>query len=275
MKWIDYREKLGIGFSDKKKAKLLGNIIATFLDQGALNEAYSNNDYYRFCLMTGIPYDSSNYGTAALAHLFAKVEMTVNQIISYYVAFVNSQTETDCEHKQTLIDVLVNEFLNNLSLPCDVISDEDGFFIFPKGAKELDDPLVSQPLQWLTEYPKTHTAFVKALKEYAEATSENASDVADKLRKTLETFMKEFFNITKALENCRPIYGAYLKAQGVPAEISGNFETLLQAYNNFMNGYAKHQDRTSVNVLEYLLYQTGNIIRLLITLRKNESIDQT
>lgn len=275
MKWIDYREKLGIGFSDKKKAKLLGNIIATFLDQGALNEAYSNNDYYRFCLMTGIPYDSSNYGTAALAHLFAKVEMTVNQIISYYVAFVNSQTETDCEHKQTLIDVLVNEFLNDLSLPCDVISDEDGFFIFPKGAKELDDPLVSQPLQWLTEYPKTHTAFVKALKEYAEATSENASDVADKLRKTLETFMKEFFNITKALENCRPIYGAYLKAQGVPAEISGNFETLLQAYNNFMNGYAKHQDRTSVNVLEYLLYHTGNIIRLLITLRKNESIDQT
>lgn len=275
MKWIDYREKLGIGFSDKKKAKLLGNIIATFLDQGALNEAYSNNDYYRFCLMTGIPYDSSNYGTAALAHLFAKVEMTVNQIISYYVAFVNSQTETDCEHKQTLIDVLVNEFLNDLSLPCDVISDEDGFFIFPKGAKELDDSLVSQPLQWLTEYPKAHTAFVKALKEYAEATSENASDVADKLRKALETFVKEFFNTTKTLEHCKPIYGAYLKEQGVPAEISGNLETLLQAYSNFMNGYAKHQDRTSVNVLEYLLYQTGNIIRLLITLRTNEPIDQT
>ena len=35
-----------------------------------------------------------------------------------------------------------------------------------------------------------------------------------------------------------------------------------------MNNYAKHHDKTSINVLEYIMYQTGNIIRLLITLKK-------
>ena len=35
-------------------------------------------------------------------------------------------------------------------------------------------------------------------------------------------------------------------------------------------GYAKHHDKTELNVLEYLMYQTGNIIRLLITLKQAE-----
>jgi len=39
---------------------------------------------------------------------------------------------------------------------------------------------------------------------------------------------------------------------------------------NFMNGYAKHHDKASKKVLEYIMYQTGNIIRLLVTLKERE-----
>lgn len=60
-----------------------------------------------------------------------------------------------------------------------------------------------------------------------------------------------------------------MKGKGVPKEISSNSETLLQAYANFMNAYAKHKDATSNNVLEYIMYQTGNVIRLIITLDNN------
>ena len=56
MKWIDYREKLGIGFSDSDKAKMLANNVATFIKNSALNSSYTTDDYYRFCLMTGTPY---------------------------------------------------------------------------------------------------------------------------------------------------------------------------------------------------------------------------
>lgn len=134
----------------------------------------------------------------------------------------------------------------------------------------MDDALVSQPLDWLSSYPKAHEAFIKALKDYAEAVTDTASEVADKFRKALEAFFQEFFGGNKSLENYKNTYGTYLKSQGVPKEVSGNFETVLQAYTSFMNNYAKHRDATSNRLLEYLMYQTGNIIRLLITLKQGE-----
>ena len=88
------------------------------------------------------------------------------------------------------------------------------------------------------------------------------------LEKHLKASFKCFFGSEKSLENYKSEYGAYLKQQGVPAEISNNFESILQAYTNYINNYAKHHDRAGLNVLEYIMYQTGNIIRLLITLEK-------
>ena len=187
------------------------------------------------------------------------------------MAFVNClQNRAKGINQKLLLDILDRSFVAS-KLQYAVLKDGSQYFVFPKGAKEMDDALVSQPLEWLMEYPKSYAAFVKALKEYAEATPDNASDIADKFRKTLETFLREFFENSAPLEKNKVEYGRYLKSRGVPAEITGNMETLLQAYANFMNGYAKHQDATSLNVLEYLMYQTGNIIRLLITLKQAET----
>lgn len=78
------------------------------------------------------------------------------------------------------------------------------------------------------------------------------------------------FRVKTEFTILKSIYGNYLFKAGIPKEIASNFETLLQTYCNFMNGYAKHHDKTELNVLEYLMYQTGNIIRLLITLKQAE-----
>ena len=61
-----------------------------------------------------------------------------------------------------------------------------------------------------------------------------------------------------------------MESKGVPKELRNNFETLLQNYTNFMNGYAKHHDKTNKNISEYIMYQTGNLIRLLITLKDED-----
>ena len=153
------------------------------------------------------------------------------------------------------------------------MNDEDGIFIFPKGAKELDDALVSEPLEWLNAYPKSRTAFTKALKAYSEATPDNASSVADKFRKTLETFFQEFFGGGRSLERyvSDHTYEQYLDKCGVPSDMRDEFKNTVNAYAKFINNNAKHHDKTELNVLEYLMYQTGNIIRLLITLKREES----
>ena len=108
------------------------------------------------------------------------------------------------------------------------------------------------------------------LKDYTSVTESNASEVADGFRKALETFFQEFFNSDKSLENLKSEYGSFLKSHSVPAEIANDLNKLLDSFTNYNNNYAKHHDKSSVNVLEYLLYQTGNIIRLLITLKNGE-----
>lgn len=280
MDWIDYREKLGIGFNDDGKVKLfytrISNVLNSLIQNG--DASITAEEYFTFCDETGSRLDSSllvdHRGSDRLRdsiHIIRDHESLFKDYLSYFVWFVNIVTnEEERLWNKDNYKALLTKCLTDAHIQYDLLEDDGKFFVFPKGAEEMDVALVSQPLSWLSEYPNAHTAYVKALKEYSEATSENASDIADKFRKALETFFQEFFACDKTLENCKGQYGGYLKSQNVPSEITGNFETLLQAYTNFMNGYAKHHDKTALNVLEYIMYQTGNIIRLLITLKREE-----
>ncbi len=283
MKWIDYREKLGIGFEDDKKLELLRNKILAFLPTVA--PLYTDESYRNYIIM--VCEEVFDYSISGIEYSFNLCKTTI-ELVSKYIAFVNTfkkwspydlageisvqfyPRKTPEEMRKTLLDFL-QDSLEDLNIPHELIEDSDGYFIFPKGIKEFDAALVSEVLDWLKDYPTAEKAWSKALREYSEGKAQNASDVADMLRKALEEFFKEFFGNGKVLINNKPAYGSYLKSQGIPTELSNNFETLLQAYDSYMNGYAKHGDKTEAVALEYLLYQTGNIIRFLITLKKNET----
>lgn len=275
MKWMDYREKLGLDFSDSGKFTMLKNKIVIFMDLLEKDcDFYYSQEHLAFYLIMIGEYPR-NPGAGPFFNLKCSFLDCTNmhELVSKYIAFQNSYQKAEQNgysgNENSIIGFL-EKALDDLNVSFDLLEDNDGYFVFPKGAQELDNALVSAPLEWLNVYPKSHAAFVKALKDYSEVTEPTASDVADKFRKALETFFQEIFGGGKSLENYKASYGAYLKSQGVPAEISGNFETLLQTYANFMNAYAKHHDETGLNVLEYIMYQTGNIIRLLITLKQGE-----
>ena len=286
MDFLDYREKLGIGFCDNEKYKFFLVKIFNILGEIALDTRFCGinaNEYREFCRITGTEVDykllSEFIGPAGYRHwlsILRRVCEDPREFFAYYISLVNIVPE-DREpdesgrffERKGLIKLLT-AMLAESHIGYNLINADGEYFVFPKGAVELDSALVSQPLAWLNQYPKAHTAFVKALREYADATTENSSDIADKFRKALETFFQEFFKNDKALERNKSIYGNYLSKAGVPKEIASNFEALLQTYCSFMNGYAKHHDKTELNVLEYLMYQTGNIIRLMITLKQAE-----
>lgn len=270
MRYIDYRKKLGLGFNDDDKTKMLFNKVIEFLkkvnsDYRLQEELFGrNNIEYLFCQEVGENTCYDDYRD--IINSFCK-ETSIAGIISKFIVLVNLSTT---KGGKFLIGLL-KKYLESLNIPYELIKDEDGYFIFPKGAKELDYALVSEPLEWLSEYPQTQKEWIEALKVYSSLTDDNASDVADKFRKALERFFQEFFGKTKSLENLKSEYGAYLNARGVPSEISNNFETLQKSYTDFMNNYAKHHNKTTRNVLEYIMYQTGNIIRLLITLKQEDA----
>lgn len=276
MDWIDYREKLGIGFADHDKVEYFMVKMFNLLDDvvAEMRSQIDENEYYTFCNVTGTPMQHGGLygeGYTIIIDVLRRNSHSLEAFLAYYMAFINCQKDDKCKEwtRENFRNVVCN-LLDDAHIPYDVLEDKDGYFLFPKGVEEMDAALVSQPLSWLSAYPKAHVAYVKALKEYSDASPDNASDIADKFRKTLETFLREFFGNSAPLEKNKAEYGRYLKSLGVPSEITGNMETLLQAYANFMNGYAKHRDATSMNVLEYLMYLTGNIIRLLITLKQEE-----
>lgn len=279
MKYVDYREKLGIGFNDEQKAAALSNKIRSFFYGNREElEAKINCDLSNIARLYAEEtcaeiYDFSFPGIVdELTESFFDVDNNLKDIIAKFVIFANLVVKNQ-NNNRFVEDTkkLIPTTLIQLKIPYEIFNDDDGIFIFPKGAEELDDALVSEPLDWMKDYPSAHGAFIKALKAYAECTENNASDVADLFRKALESFFQEFFSSEKSLENMISDYGNYLKNNGIPKEISNNFEKLLNQYTDFMNNYAKHHDKTSINVLEYIMYQTGNIIRLLITLKKQET----
>ena len=278
MDWLDYREKLGIGFSDEQKVKFFKTKLFNLLQIESENALTQIDDYefFRFCNITGTDYHKNHsingdYPYNRVIDIIKNDCNTLEELLAYFVAFLNCQK--DSEYKKYKKDDYFLVFTNLLTeshIQYEIFTDKDGVFIFPRGVEEFDEKLVSEPLRWLSAYPNSEKAWSKALREYADQNSQNASDIADLFRKALETFLQEFFKKDgKVIKNFISDYGDYLKDKNIPPEIRNNFQKLLDGYDHYMDNYAKHRDATSDKVLEYLMYETGNIIRLVITLDKN------
>ena len=249
MNWIDYREKLGIGFNDAKKLDAFRNNISALFDglkdylaSQRLGVAPSFRPY--FIMVGETPY-YSRYDDVDSVSYSIRTESDLFSMISKCVALVNALNHS---HETVYADAMkdaVLSYLDHLKIAYSIIADDDGIFIFPKGVPEFDDALVSAPLDWLKNYPKAETAWSKALRNYSVVTEDTASDVADLLRKALEAFFQEALGGSKSLENYKSEYGTFLKAHNVPAEIANNFITLLDAFTNYNNSFAKHHDKAS------------------------------
>lgn len=280
MNYLDYRTALGIGFNDTEKQKLFINRMQVYLQSQRFSE-FDNEQEENFCYEIGMPCLlhtdpleifnptlTSPSGFQRVWLYLSKKQSNFKDFLAALIIFANSYSGNATTKKSVI--TAIKRGLEESNIQFDIIKDKDGVFIFPKGAKELDDKLVTKPLQWLTEYPKARTAWIKALKAYADATDKNASDSADSFRKALEQFFREFFGGKKSLENYKSEYGNLMKNHGIPAELCNSFEKVLNQYTTYMNNYAKHGNGTSKIALEYIMYQTGSLIRFLITLKQEE-----
>lgn len=264
MRWIDYREILGIGFSDSDKAYMLASkIIAMFDEISSARDPREDDVCREFFCYVGKRNTGIYYSWHEVRDIIVK-EKDVSGLISYTIAFSNVAKKLDDELLGNYVLQRLKAFLDDLKLDYEIMSDDDGCFIFPKGARELDDGNVNIPFEWLKKYPLSRKSMENALRAYSNM--ELPSQVADLFRKSLETFAQEFFGKSASLENLKTDFGQYLKGKDVPKELANNFEVTLQLYTNYMNNYAKHHDKTERRFLEFIMYQTGNIIRFIISL---------
>ena len=271
MKWVDYREKLGIGFSDSEKFQLLKMKIINIFKEIQYTFPYQKDSYLGFCNMTGHEYYSDSRPFSHVIDYLSR-QLDLKEFLSIYIAFVNTYVEangSDYDNRNIFINILT-KMMEEAKINFDIQKDEvkNEYFIFPKGAAELDDALVSEPLEWLTAYPIAHKTFIVALKQYSDGVY--IRDTADNFRKSLEEFLKEFFNNNKNLSNNIKEVGKFLKENGADNDIVSILVGLSNSYDKLNNKIAKHNDKVDARFLEFLMYQTGLFIRMLIVVKQSE-----
>ena len=267
MDWIDYRKALGLSFKDKDKTDLFIKRVGVFMKSGE-SCPFEEQDEIAFAYMIGEEYLLADIDPVEIALgndplglqrawlYLSKRTKDFADFLSCVVALINTYGGKKTDKNSILSGV--KKALKDSHIDFELLEDSDGIFIFPKGAKELDDALVSEPVKWLEDYPNARKTYVIALKQYADGIY--VRDVADNLRKSLETFLQEFLGNTKNLENNKIEICKYLGDQGV------------DSYKNINDRVAKHNDDVDKKLLEFLLYQTGVLIRMVISIKKSEGI---
>lgn len=280
MDWIDYREKLGIGFNDNGKIKIfytrISNVLNSLIQSGDVS--ITVDEYFSFCDETAsrleIPLMDYHRGSDRFrdcVHIIRDHESLFTDYLSYFVWFINCVNTEDGRHwNKNNYRNLLTKCLAEAHIPFDILEENGKLFIFPKGAAELDKALVSEPLEWLKDYPVAHKTYCIALRQYAEGIY--IRDVADNLRKALEAFLQEFLGNEKNLETNKVEICRYLGQQGVDSGISGLFQPLINAYKNINDRIAKHHDSVDEKLLEFLLYQTGILIRMVLSVHKADTV---
>lgn len=276
---IDYRDKLGIGFNDQEKFELMVTQVFNTLNSlhgFAEHCAMSYMEYYLFCNATGTPINcglDKDYHECDRYHKCLEIlycnRTNIKQFLYTYVALINSiDPQKERGFSRTGCKNILTNALNDFHIPVQSVETDKHIWFFPQGAEELDKALVSEPLTWLEEYPKARNTYIIALKQYADGIY--IRDVADNLRKTLEAFLQEFLENTKNLETNKNEICQYLGSQGVDPGIAGLFQPLINAYKNINDRIAKHNDKVDKRLLEFLLYQTGVLIRMVISVKMSE-----
>ena len=280
MDLIDYREKLGMGFSDFDKQHFFENHIFNTLDSFADDSRYCGIgfiEYYNFCNAIGAPINCrlnkdyhaderfneclrilNNFRHNSSQFLYACIALLASLDSGKTTGF----TKTACKN-------IILKALDYAHILYQVVEDGDDIWVYPKGADELDKSLVSEPLEWLSSYPEARKTYVIALKQYSDGIY--IRDVADNLRKALETFLQEFLGNKKNLESNKVEICKYLSSQSVDADIAGLFHPLINAYKNINDRIAKHNDQVDSKLLEFLLYQTGVLIRMVLVVKQAET----
>ena len=128
-------------------------------------------------------------------------------------------------HKETILNA-IKRALDDSRIPYELFHDDDEVFYFPNGAKELDGALVSEPLEWLSDYPKARVTFARALKQYSDGAY--VRDVADNFRKSLEEFFQEFLGNKKNLDNNKAEIYRYVRFNFVE-DFNTGFKQFIQS----------------------------------------------
>lgn len=130
--------------------------------------------------------------------------------------------------------------------------------LYPKGEEKLDEELVNKTLSFLNDKSNEH--FEEALKFYQ---SKKPVKSAESLRRSLEEFLRyKLENKTGLSENIKNLQ-RNLKENNSPSETRNVIFTFFNHLDKHFNEHSKHGDNVNEPENEFLIYQTGLLMRYI------------
>jgi len=144
---------------------------------------------------------------------------------------------------------------------------EDGKF-YLKGAEELDQKFILEPLEWLKDFPTTKEFFKETLQEYLR---KDYPDAITKSYSALETLVKTFLNNNKSLkDNITEL----IKKLDFPKQWGQMVFYFCEFANEFSSRHGKKEKVKTTELdpelVEAYIYFTGLLLRLIIQKMKTK-----
>jgi hypothetical protein len=134
--------------------------------------------------------------------------------------------------------------------------------IYKKGAAELDEKLILEPLEWLGDFPKARKFFENSLREYLKR---DYPDTITKCYSALESLVKTFLGNNK---NLKANTVKLIEKIGLPKEWGNILFNFCQYANEFSSRHGKKEGGKKISVdsslVEAYIYFTGLVMRLII-----------
>lgn len=186
-------------------------------------------------------------------------EKTLVIIESVYEYFLNS-SDYDKDDWLKRIDISVKQFLNQI-LSLKMYWYEGKFY--PEGAKELDEKLINENLNWLKNYPKVKILFSNALDHYSQSmkTPIKRKDVISNSFQAVEEMTRIFLGNDKPFDSN---FNALVKNLGLIKQ----WGNILNFYKEISKEFGRHPGRTEEYMprkedTEAFLYLSGILLRLV------------
>lgn len=242
----------------------LANECTEFIEEFSSIETYRNYFFLVICKTKPIFLSESN-SMISNEIQFAK---TIDQLAHILQTFFNVLSTRMDIGRMVDLKLAITKVLDLTSNPpfhlvTDVPKGEIN--LFKSGAALLDENLVETSLNWLSKYPEAKRLFTHALSNYNDfnQTDVEARNIYDDLRASLEKLICNILGNEKVLRNNKGPIEDWLKAKGTHSNVIGAFIHILHLYIEFMDN-VKHVSNYKPDDLEYMIYQTAIMMRMLL-----------
>jgi len=141
---------------------------------------------------------------------------------------------------------------------------KDGMF-YPAGAKELDEKLINDSLDWLDDYPESKNYFLIALNHF----NTSLNDISAR-KDAITNAYSALENLARVILQNKKNFDANSDELVVKLNLPTEYRQIIYYYKQIANGYSSRHDGKEFSHIETeaFIYLSGIIIRLAVNKAK-------